>query len=431
VSEPRQAIVVGGGVIGCMTAYYLRNLGWQVRIFDSGRLGGGCSHGNCGYICPSHVYPLAMPGAIRKVLSSVFRRDSPMYLKPRFDPRLWRWLAKFASRCRAECIGPTARARHALLSTSVILYHELLNREAIQCEWRQAGMLLAFGSDAEFHEHGRLVAQLQSEFDVSASPYGRDELLEFEPALKPGLAGGWHYGGDSHLRPDQLMTELGRVLRGRGVQIEESAPVKRIEVAARRAVGVQTSTGMHRADAVVVAAGAQTPLLAASLGCRPPIEPGKGYSLTYPRPSLAPRVPIIFEDTHVAITPLETTLRVGSTMEFAGLDASINQRRIGLLRRAAAAHLREPLPEPALEEWYGWRPLTYDDLPCIGPAPAADNLFVAAGNGMIGIATGAATGKLAAQLVAGVTPHVDPAPYALSRFNARGRRSTSSETRPT
>ncbi len=418
MNEGRVAIVVGGGVIGCMTAYYLRDLGWQVRILDAGRVGGGCSHGNCGYICPSHVRPLAVPGAIRKVLSSMWRRDSPMYLKPRFNPRLWRWLTKFAASCRADCVEPTARARHALLSTSVRLYEDLLRREAIQCEWRHAGMLLAFESESEFHEHGRLVATLQNEFGISADPYGRDELLEFEPALKPGLAGGWHYGSDSHLRPDQLMAELGRVLRGRGVLIEESAPVERVEIAARRAVGVVTANGLQRADAVVVAAGAQTSLLAASLGCRPPIEPGKGYSLTYPRPQLAPCVPIIFDDAHVAITPLETTLRVGSTMEFAGFDRSINPRRIGLLRRAAAAHLREPLPEPALEEWCGWRPLTYDDLPCIGPAPIADNLIVAAGNGMIGIATATATGKLAAQLVAGRPPHIDPRPYSLSRFTS-------------
>jgi D-amino-acid dehydrogenase len=129
-----------------------------------------------------------------------------------------------------------------------------------------------------------------------------------------------------------------------------------------------------------------------------------------------PKIPMIFEEHHVAVTPLESGFRVGSTMEFTGYDRSINPKRLALLRKSAAEHLEEPLPETVDEEWAGWRPMSVDGLPCIGRAPADGNLIVAAGNGMIGLATAPATGKLVAEIASEQTPHIDAVPYSLSRF---------------
>jgi D-amino-acid dehydrogenase len=125
---------------------------------------------------------------------------------------------------------------------------------------------------------------------------------------------------------------------------------------------------------------------------------------------------MIFEEHHVAVTPLSSAFRVGSTMEFTGYDRTLKRRRLDLLRRSAAEHLKEPLPEQVDEEWCGWRPMTFDGLPCVGRAPGAANVFVAAGNGMIGLATAPATGKLVAELASDEEPHVDPQPYSLHRF---------------
>ena len=129
-----------------------------------------------------------------------------------------------------------------------------------------------------------------------------------------------------------------------------------------------------------------------------------------------PSIPVILEEFHVAITPWKSGVRIGSTMEFAGYDSTINRRRIELFRRAAAEYLTDAPDGPIEEEWSGWRPMTYDDLPCIGHSPAAENVVIAAGHGMIGMATGTASGKLAAELVSGEAPHLDPAPYSPRRF---------------
>jgi D-amino-acid dehydrogenase len=212
------------------------------------------------------------------------------------------------------------------------------------------------------------------------------------------------------------MTGLARLLRSRCVEILEHTDVSQITLENGRACAIETSAGSMRCDAVVLAAGARSPVFATQLGCCIPIQPGKGYSITLPRPRIAPRTPIIFEEFHVAVTPWSSGIRVGSTMEFAGYNTAVNPRRIALFKRVAEESLVEAPSGPVEEEWCGWRPMTFDDLPCIGPAPKAPNVIIAAGHGMIGMATGTASGKLAAELAAGEKPHIDPAPYSLQRF---------------
>ena len=234
--------------------------------------------------------------------------------------------------------------------------------------------------------------------------------------MRDGLAGGWHFPGDAHVRPDMLIGGLRRGLTTRGVELLEEVEVTSLRVEAGRLAAVETKEGPLSADLVVLATGAEAPRFAKPLQCRIPIQPGKGYSLTMRPLSAPPRIPMIFEEHHVAVTPLSSAFRVGSTMEFTGYDRTLKRRRLDLLRRSAAEHLKEPLPEQVDEEWCGWRPMTFDGLPCVGRAPGAANVFVAAGNGMIGLATAPATGKLVAELASDEEPHVDPQPYSLHRF---------------
>jgi D-amino-acid dehydrogenase len=180
---------------------------------------------------------------------------------------------------------------------------------------------------------------------------------------------------------------------------------------------VATSQGELSAEAFVLAAGAWTPLVGKQLGCRLPIQPGKGYSLTMARPGRCPVFPLLFEEHRVAVTPMRSGYRLGSTMEFAGYDATLNRRRLDLLRQGASHYLHEPFCEPVEEEWYGWRPMTYDGKPIIDRSPRLPNVLIAAGHNMLGLSMAPATGKLVAEILGGdAAPHIDPAPYALSRF---------------
>ncbi|QJW99400.1 NAD(P)/FAD-dependent oxidoreductase [Frigoriglobus tundricola] len=411
-----RVVVVGGGVVGACCAYYLSKAGHAVTVLDRGQFGSGCSHANCGYICPSHVLPFAAPGAIWSTLKTLFKRNSPLKVRPGVALANLGWFLNFARRCNTRDMMAAGRGIQALLNSSRTLFDELIQTEQIACEWETKGLLFVFQTPAHFDHYAPTDAFLTREFAMPAKRFDSAALAALEPALKPGLAGGYLYESDAHLRPDRLMSELRRVLLARGVEVRENCAATGFEKSNGVASAVRTATGAVPADQIVVATGAWTPLLNEELGCRVPIQPGKGYSLTMPRPAVCPTYPLIFEEHRVAVTPFASGYRLGSTMEFAGYDESLNRSRLGLLTDAAKLYLRDPFAEPVQEEWWGWRPMTFDGLPVIDRAPAANNVLIAAGHNMLGLSMATATGKLVAELLGGGSAHIDPAPYSLKRL---------------
>ncbi|MBA4062969.1 MAG: amino acid dehydrogenase [Isosphaera sp.] len=411
-----RVVVVGGGVVGACCAYYLARAGCRVTVLDRGAFGAGCSHANCGYVCPSHVLPFAGPGAIRSTLRTLFRRNSPLKVRPGVVLRDPGWFLRFARRCNRRDRDAAGDAIRALLVSSRRLFDELLAAESIACEWEAKGLLFAFRTPAAMHHYAEVDRLLRDRFDTPAKRLDPDELAAFEPALVPGLAGGYWYGGDAHLRPDRLMAELRRVLTNLGVEVREYCAATGFVTANRRATAVRTAAGDVAADHVVLAAGAWSPGFAKDLGCRVPIQPGKGYSVTFAPAAGGPRVPLIFEEHRVAVTPFASGLRVGSTMEFAGYDETLNRDRLRLLTDGAAVYLKDPPSGPPAEEWWGWRPMTPDSLPLVGPAPGLPNVCLAAGHNMLGLSMATGTGRLVAELVTGARPHLDPHPYRPARF---------------
>ena len=360
--------------------------------------------------------PLSGPGVVAHTLPSLLKRDAPLAIPPRFDPALWKWLLQFTRQCTNDRMMHAANGRNALLASSMSLYREIVTEESIDCEWTNRGLLLVYKSAKDFGDYRKTAGLLRQEFGIEAVAYAGEEVKELEPSLMSGMAGGWHFPADAHVRPDKLLTGLRHAIERLGGRIREDVEVLSLNVEGSRIASVETSQGSFTADVNVLATGAEAPRFKRAIGCRLPIQPGKGYSLTMQPITNQPKIPMIFEEHHVAVTPLESGFRVGSTMEFTGYDRSINPKRLALLRKSAGEHLEEPLPESVDEEWAGWRPISVDGLPCIGRAPAADNLIVAAGNGMIGLATAPATGKLVAEIASDQTPHIDTTPYSLSRF---------------
>jgi D-amino-acid dehydrogenase len=416
MSDSGQTVVLGGGIIGAMCAWFLSKSGHSVTIVDEGRFGAGCSHGNCGYVSPSHVLPLTAPGALARSLKMMFRRDSPFTIKPRFSPSLWKWLWNFARRCNEHDMLTAAQARYGLLSSSMELYLDLIESENIDCEWEKRGLLFVFLSEQEFEEFEHAEKLVHDQFGLRAKPYDGQTLTDLEPALKSGLGGGWHYEDDCHLRPDKMMSGLRRLLESRGVSIIENLKVNGIRREGGKAVAMDSAGESIAGNTFVVATGALTPFLNSALGCKIPIQPGKGYSITMPRPERCPSIPMLLEHHRVGITPMQSAYRIGSTMEFAGYDKTLNRKRLDLLRRSAEVYLHEPYCEPVEEEWFGWRPMTWDGKPFIDRSPIMNNVWVAAGHNMLGLSMAPATGKLVAELVGGEAPHIDPKPFSLGRL---------------
>ena len=409
-------MVIGGGVIGLACAHYLSLAGYRVTVIDRDKIGDGCSLQNCGLISPSHVLPLAGPGEVGNAIRMMLSRSAPLRVKLRFDPALWRWLWRFARRCNHRDAMEGASALKPLLESSRAMYTTLIESESLDCEWRARGLLFVYKSPKAMNKYVAIDRMMRDEFDISARRFEGEELLELEPALKPGLAGGWLHEEDAHLRPEKLLSSWRSRLEDRGVLFREDCEMMGWERTEAVATAVRSNQGELTADAFVVATGAWTPFLARHLGCPIPIQPGKGYSITMPRPSICPSIPMLFPEHRVAVTPMDSGYRLGSIMEFAGYDKTIRPSRLRLLTDGASHYLREPTCEPIEHRWYGWRPMTYDSLPIIDRSPELSNVFIAAGHCMLGLSAAPATGRLVSELIAGETPHIDPTPYSVKRF---------------
>lgn len=409
-------LILGGGVIGLACALYLLKAGASVRVLEQGTPGCGSSHGNCGTITPSHAAPLAMPGMIGVALRSMLDADAPLYLNPRFDgPRL-RWLLGFARHCNWRDFARATHARAAILLRSRQLLAELVHDEPLDCEFVEQGDLYVYrtaqkqAADARDH-----VAVLEG-LGIEVQRLRGEQVEAMEPALKPGVVGGLFHPGDARLRPDRYAAELARRVVELGGVIETGARIERFGTNDNCISDVHSSRGTFQGDQVVMALGAWSPLLAKTLDLHLPMQPGKGYSLTYSRPAHAPRHALVLREASVCVTTWASGYRLGSTMEFSGYVEGLNRTRLDALRRGAASGLHEPEGPELLEEWWGWRPMSVDEVPIIGPSTRWSNLLLATAHGMLGVSMSAATGELVAAMLAGTPAVIDPAPYSPSRF---------------
>ncbi|MBP6457772.1 MAG: FAD-dependent oxidoreductase [Pseudoxanthomonas sp.] len=407
-------LIIGGGAIGLATALALLDAGRGVRILEAGAVGGGASHGNCGTITPSHAPPLAAPGVVAQALRWMFTPDAPLYLKPRVDPALWHWLLRFAVRCNPRDWRQSTQARAALLNDARARLADWVSRYDLQCEFEEEGLDYVFRDPRRFQQYVDESVVLKT-FGIATQVFGGTDYEREEPAMLPGVAGAIRFPGDARLRPDRYVAELARVVRERGGVIEEQCRVDRLEPTSD-GVRLATSQGERKGGEAVIALGAWTPAFARRLGIRAPIQPGKGYSITYSRPARVPRHPMVLKDRSVCVTVWDSGFRLGSTMEFSGHDDTLNATRLAALERGAREFLREPVGAEVHERWCGWRPMTWDDLPLLGRAPGQRKVWIAAGHGMLGISMSTATGQLMADLMAGRPPAFDPSPYRPERF---------------
>jgi D-amino-acid dehydrogenase len=416
MTQKSEVLVLGAGVIGLSCAYFLAKAGREVTILDQSTPGSGASHGNCGTITPSHAPPLAKPGMVRQALTWMVQSDAPFYIRPRFDPVLWRWLWQFARHCNWEDFEHALKGKAQLLLESRRLLADLVRTEAMDCEFRERGHLTVFRSEAQLAAFDWWPKALRS-VGMDVEPLDGDALRLREPSLRPEVVGGFNTPLDAEFKPDRYVAELARVVRGLGVRIADGAEISQLSRSGSRINTVGTRIGDFHAEQLVLALGAWSPLLTRQLGLKLPIQPGKGYSITSTVPTRAPQVPIVCRERSVAITPWNDSYRVGSTMEFSGYDDGLNRTRLDALVKGAAEYVLDPIGAERIEEWCGWRPMTSDDLPIIGRAPGLDNLWLATGHGMLGMSMSAATGLLVADLLTGRQPSVDPAPYTPTRFH--------------
>jgi D-amino-acid dehydrogenase len=420
-----KALIIGSGLIGVTSAYFLARRGWEVTVLDrQDGPGQETSFANGSLLTPSMPEPWNAPGSWRVLLASIGRSDSPLQLRLKALPHLAGWGVRFlrnSSRERYEsnCVKNLKLALHSLAVMRRL-------REEIDIEYGSAvsGTLRIFRDPAQLQRAIVWAERLKAE-GVTYRLLTGSEVAAMEPALGPvsgQLAGGIHYPLDEIGNAYKFCVGLAEHARRAGVDFRFRTLVTGIETRQGKITAVRSGDQEFTADSYVVAAGSYTPLLLKSVGISVPVRPAKGYSLTFERPSpdIPFRVPVGDDDFHAVVVPLEKVIRVAGTAEFTGYDLSLSEVRIGNLVKL----VRQVLPTWALDPatakpWCGLRPMSADGVPIIGPTPIG-NLWINTGHGPLGWTMSAGSGQLLSDLLSGGSPAVNPGAYALARFNGAG-----------
>lgn len=413
-------LIIGGGSIGVCCAHYLSEAGKDVVLVDKDDVCAGSSYGNQGLIVPSHSIPLAAPGVIGKAFRWMFDAESPFYIKPRMDLDLARWLLEFQAACTRARMHRSLLVLRDLNLASVGLFEEIAAIDGLDFGFEKKGSLMVYATEKGL-AGGIEEAGILSEKGIRTEILDPGGLRRLDPMANYQAAGAVYYPQDAHLVPAKFVRELARHVAGNAkrVKIHPSTEVIGFRRRDSRIRTVATTRGDFNAKEVVLAGGAWSPVIAAELGMKLPIQPAKGYSVTFERPDRCPAVPASLSEAKVAVTPMGDMLRFGGTLELAGLDLSINKRRVAAILNAVPRYLPDLKPKHMnhIETWRGLRPCTPDGLPFLGRSPTYKNLTVAAGHAMIGISLGPVTGKLISQVVTGQTPSVDLELLRVDRFD--------------
>jgi D-amino-acid dehydrogenase len=406
-------LIVGGGVIGVCCARALAEAGREVTLLEKGEIASGCSEANAGLIAASQCVPLAAPGVIAKALRWMLQPESPFYLRPRLDPGLLRWLWRFRAACREDRMRRGLAVLRDLTAASQHHIEELAAREELDLTYRRHGLLKPWATEKGFQE-GMAEARLLQEFGIEAQVLDAAEAQARLPAGAPAVAGAVFFPGDGHVVPAAFVRALASAAQAAGARLLTGTEAVGFETDGRRITGVRTSRGEFGAEHVVLAAGAGSHRLGRMLGLRLPLQPAKGYSVTVPVEGEPPSAPLLLGEAKVAVTPLGGAVRFSGTLEFAGMDLAVNERRLGAVRRAGARFC--PVAGAIGEAWAGLRPCTPDGLPLIGRTRRWENLLIAAGHATKGMCLGPLTGRLIAQHVIGEEPDMDLAPLSPDRW---------------
>ncbi len=414
----KHILVIGAGVIGLSTAYYLAKRGCRVTILDRNPAQrDGCSFGNAGMIVPSHFTPLAAPGMVAMGLKWMWNPESPFYIKPRLDPGLIAWGWKFWRASTAEHVARCAPLIRDLSFASRACFEELAELPGNDFGLVKRGLLMLCKTQHTLDDEAKMAARAR-DLGIPAEVLDPAALAALEPDVRMDVAGAILFPQDCHLSPGRFMAGLERDLESMGAKFSYATEVTGFRVTHRRIDAVHTRSGDFFADEYVICGGAWSPAVAKDLRVALPMQAGKGYSLTLRNPRQLPQHCAIFTEARVAVTPMDGTLRFGGTMEIAGLNDTINPARIRGIVNAVPDYFPEFTTEDftAIKPWSGLRPCSPDGMPYVGRLRAYENLSTATGHAMMGLSLGPITGKLMCEILHEERPTLDLTLLAPDRY---------------
>ncbi|MSU26955.1 MAG: FAD-dependent oxidoreductase [Pedosphaera sp.] len=408
-SDSKSILIIGGGVIGLSTAYYCARRGHHVTVIDrNSEQRDGCSFGNAGMVVPSHFVPLAAPGVVGTAFKWMWNPESPLYIKPRLNWDLISWGWKFMRAANAGHVQRSAPLIRDLSFASRDCFEELAALPDNDFGLVKRGLVMLCQTQHGLDHEAKYAAQA-NELGIPAQVLDAKGLAKLDPDVTMNVAGGVYFPKDCHLSPNRFMAGLKRQCDGLGVKFVWSTDVTSFTHHAPRITSIRTKTAEIVADEFVLCGGSWSPLVAAELGLKLPMQAGKGYSLTLTKPRELPHLCSIFTEARVAVTPMGGTLRFGGTMEIAGLNEDINPARVRGIIKAAVKYFPKFTPEDfaGIQPWHGLRPCSPDGMPYLGRTAKFSNLTIATGHAMMGLSLGPITGKLAGEILSGEKPSLN------------------------
>jgi D-amino-acid dehydrogenase len=407
----KEVIVIGGGIIGLCSAYYLHKEGYQVKIVDQSNMDSGASYVNAGYLSPSHIIPLAAPGVMKKGLKWMFDASSPLYIKPRFDLDFFKWTWAFNKSCNPKHVKKAIPAIKNIAVLSQELYDDIKEKENFTFHYEKKGLLMLCQTDKMLEAEIK-TAQLAKKEGLEAKEMSLSELKKIEPNAKMNVKGAIYYQCDSHTTPHEFMKEMKTYLKQAGVEFYKNEKVKDLEIQDGKISAIITSKQKIKADEFVLAAGSWSSLLSKKLGLKLLLQAGKGYRINTSQET-GITIPAIFAEAKAAVTPMNGFTRFAGTMEIAGINHTINKVRVEAIAKVVTNYYPEIklTKEEKENAACGLRPLSPDGLPYIGKSDRCHNLTLATGHAMMGWSMATATGKLVSEVVSDKKSSINLAPY--------------------
>jgi D-amino-acid dehydrogenase len=412
-------LIIGGGIIGLSSAYYLLQQGHQITIIDKTDMLDGCSYGNAGYVSPSHFVPLASPGIVKQGFKWMTNSKSPFYVQPRLSKSLVNWGMKFIKSANAKHVETSAIPLRDINLLSKKLYEDLCTVPGFSFYYANKGMLDFFRTDENAH-HGEEMVEASKRLGLDATLLSKEDVQQMEPSLNMDIKGAVYFKCDSHMYPNKLMKDMIAFLTNNGVTIKTNEVVKSFIKEGKNIKGVITNASEYFGDYVVLAAGAWSGEVAATLNLNIPMAAGRGYSMTFEDLPFKIKQPIILSEAKVALTPMaKNKIRFGGTMEITSTNTPPRMNRVkGILESVKKYFPDADIPFPEKDEiWFGFRPCSADGLPYIGKAGKYNNLIIAGGHAMLGLSLGPATGKLVSEIINDEATSINVKAFDPDRFN--------------
>lgn len=411
----KKIIIIGGGIIGLSTAYYLQKEGHHVSIIDKANFSEGTSHINAGYITPSHIISLAAPGMITKGIKWMFDATSPFYVKPRLDVDFLKWSLAFKRSATAKKVEKAIPVIKEINLLSRELYQEIKESKEFNFSYHHKGLLMYYQTDKAGAEEWR-VGQRAIKEGLKVEHLSKEEVQKIEKNIDLNIKGAVYYHSDAHMTPNEFMPQLKAYLEKKGVAFFAKEEVKSIDIKEDKVLSVSTNNQILKADEFVIAAGSWSQNFAKKLDIDIPIQAGKGYSINLKKETNI-TIPAILIEAKVAVTPMNGFTRLAGTMEIGGINHKINPVRVNSIARATENYYPNVKVNQQEKEHAkcGLRPCSPDGLPYIGKSSKCKNVTFATGHAMMGWSLGPATGKLVSEIISDKKTALDLSPFSVDR----------------